>query len=351
MHLIWDRGPSAGNGRNSEGSFIRIPDGRILFAYSRYNTNDNEDAAGCDIAGIYSADEGATWSEPVILITAATFGVRNIMSVSAIYQMDGSIGIYFLIKENDGSSTLGRLLSVDGIAFTSQRCEMNCQKNYYVMNNDRLTRLSDGRLVAPAAFHGFPECESFGVSTLLFSEDDGYSFHGCHLKLTIPALKVRDYGMQEPGIYEHEDGTIRIWARTSAGSQYECFSRDNLNSCTAPAPSVFTSPCSPMELAKDPETGIIYAVYNPIPGYHMRSSDYGNASMGRTPLAIRKSTDDGRTWTKFQVLEDDPERGYCYPAMFFTRDRHMLLSYCRGNADDGNCLSRLGIQRIPLSEL
>lgn len=40
MYLVWDKGPSTGNSRNSEGSFIRIPDGRILFAYSRYNTED-----------------------------------------------------------------------------------------------------------------------------------------------------------------------------------------------------------------------------------------------------------------------------------------------------------------------
>ena len=229
---------------------------------------------------------------------------------------------------------------------------MRCQKNYYVMNNDRMIRLRDGRLAAPVAFHGFPEPEYMGISTILLSEDDGKSFHGCHIKLTLPSLQARDRGMQEPGIYEHEDGTLRIWARTGNGSQYESFSRDGLESCTPPAPSLFTSPCSPMELAKDPVSGWIYAVYNPVPSCYRSSAQYGNASMGgRTPLVIRKSKDDGKTWDDFKIVESDPERGYCYEAMFFTEDRHMLLAYCRGNAEDGSCLARLGIAKLPMDEI
>ena len=351
MKLVFDKAPCENNGRNSEGSFIRIPDGSILFAYSRYNSCDSQDHAGCDIAGIYSYDEGETWSEPVILVRAQNYDVENIMSVSTIFQNDNKIGLYYIIKENDGSSTLGRALSVDGKTFTPERCGMNCQKNYYVMNNDRIFRLSDGRLAAPVAFHGFPNPESMGIATCLFSDDDGESFYGCHIKVTLPSLKVRDMGMQEPGIYQHEDGTIRFWARTNAGSQYECYSRDNFESCTLPAPSVFTSPCSPMEFAKNDKTGILYAAYNPIPGYHRYSKDYGNASMGRTPLVIRKSEDDGKTWSKFKIIEDDKERGYCYPSFFFTNDDCILLAYCRGNADDGICLSRLGIMKINIDEI
>ncbi|MBQ8606279.1 MAG: exo-alpha-sialidase [Clostridia bacterium] len=351
MKLVLNMTPTETNARNSEGTFIRLDEVTILFAYSRYNSSDSQDHAGCDIAGIYSRDEGESWSEPVILVKAKSYDVQNIMSVSSIRQNDGKIALYYIIKENDGSSSIGRALSDDGKTFAPERCVMNCHKNYYVFNNDRLIRLKDGRLAYPAAFHGFPNPENHATTVCFFSDDDGKTFYSNHIKLTLPSLKVRDMGMQEPGVYQHKDGTIRIWARTSAGAQYESYSRDGLETCTAPAPSIFTSPCSPMELALNEKTDVLYAAYNPVPGYHRYSKDYGNASMGRTPFVIRKSEDDGKTWSKFKIIEDDKERGYCYPAMFFTNDDSMLLAYCRGNADDGLCLSRLGMMKIDLSEL
>ena len=36
-HLVLDLKPQEGNPRNSEGAFIRMDDGTLLFAYSRYS--------------------------------------------------------------------------------------------------------------------------------------------------------------------------------------------------------------------------------------------------------------------------------------------------------------------------
>ena len=72
---------SEGNPRNSEGSFVKLEDGRIFFAYTRYKGESREDDASADIYGITSSDEGGSWSEPfpVILNTS-----RNIMSTSLL---------------------------------------------------------------------------------------------------------------------------------------------------------------------------------------------------------------------------------------------------------------------------
>ena len=350
MKLVWDKRPCGENGRNSEGSFLRLPNGAILFAYSRYNTSAFGDNADCDIAAIYSNDEGETWTEPKIIVRAEQFGVGNIMSVSCVHQLNGEIGVYFLIKENEGNITYGRALSADGYAFTAERCVVNGPLSYYVTNNDRIKRLSNGRLAVPAGMHMYAEknnSEGFAVSTVLVSEDDGKSFTALPVRLTISALDSKGVGMQEPGIYEHADGTVRLWARTTAGCQYECYSRDGMRSFTAPAPSVFTSPDSPMAIAG--HAGALYAVYNPVPNYNFRETT--KAGWGRTPLVIRKSTDDGRTWGTLHVIEDDPERGYCYPAMFFTADNAVLCAYCRGGAEDKICLNRLGIMKIGLNEI
>lgn len=96
--------------------------------------------------------------------------------------------------------------------------------------------------------------------------------------------------------------------------------------------------------------GTLYNIYNPIPFYNGRDTSYATFG-GRNPLVIRKSTDDGKTWGPCYVIEADPDRGFCYPAMFFTEDNCLLVAYCRGGGDDVACLNRLGIRRFSLDEI
>lgn len=356
MKLVWDKAPDENHGRRSEGSFIRLPNGAIMFAYSEYNTGEFHDGSPCDIAAIYSYDEGENWSQPVTIIKAENFGVENIMSVSAIYQQNGEIGIYFLIKENEGNNTIGRALSKDGIIFNAERCIIDGPLSWYVMNNDRIIRLKDGRLAVSLAMHDYnsEKVYGFAVSVLATSCDDGKTFVIGVPRLTLSVLRSsarigvdRGVGMQEPGIIEHKDGTIRLWARTATGFQYESFSRDGGESFTAPAESPFFSPTSPLEMAE--YDGAIYAVYNPVPlNYY---TEVHPAAWWRTPLVIQKSIDDGKTWGKLNVIENDESRGYCYPAMFFTKDNSMLLGYCRGGYDEVTPLRHLGITKIGLEEI
>ncbi|MBR3837239.1 MAG: exo-alpha-sialidase [Clostridia bacterium] len=353
MRLVWDRPTSPGNPRNSEGSFIRLPDESILFAYSRYSGDSWQDHANCCIAGIRSFDEGESWTEPEILVQPDFFGVTNIMSASAIYQEDGAIGLYFLIKESAGNITFGRAISPNGVApFVPERCEMQAPLSYYVMNNDRLHRFSDGNLYAPVAMHaywGYGKADPFSTSTVLISRDDGKTFvleTPCRIAIT--ARNKSGRGLQEPGIIEHKDGSVRLWARTTAGFQYEAWSRDHTVTFSDPAPSVFTSPGSPLQMVEN--GGEVFAVYNPTPSYngHFRTS----ATANRTPLVIRKSVDDGRSWTDPVAIEADPQRGYCYPALFFTKDDSILVAYCRGGLPEEEfCLQRLGISKLRRDEV
>jgi len=350
MKLVWDKTPTKENGRNSEGSFIRIPDGSIMFAYSCYASETSEDDDCCDIAVIRSYDEGETWTEPEIIVEAEHFGVRNIMSVSCIYQEDGSIGVYFLIKELDHTISFGRALSKDGKAFLPERMAHNATPAYYVMNNDRVERLSDGRLIFPAACHLLTDGKNdrFGISVLFVSEDDGKTLKRLPHYFAIASIEPNGVGLQEPGFLEHKDGSVRVWARTKHGSQYESYSYDKMETFTWPEPSFFASPDSPLEFARNEETGVLYAVYNPYP--RSMTADKGT-SWGRTPLVIRKSLDDGKTWSFPVVVEDDKDRGFCYPAVFFTKDNAMLCGYCRGGKEDSSCLARLGIMKISLDEI
>lgn len=50
--------------------------------------------------------------------------------------------------------------------------------------------------------------------------------------------------------------------------------------------------------------------------------------------------------------EDAADRGFCYPAMFFTKDNALLCGYCRGGGGEETiCLQRLGIMKMDLCEI
>jgi len=88
-----------GNPRNSEGSFITLAHGDILFAYSRYTGESWSDHASADIATRVSHDAGKTWSsEDRILV--ANEGGCNVMSVSFLRLQDGRIALFYIRKNS-----------------------------------------------------------------------------------------------------------------------------------------------------------------------------------------------------------------------------------------------------------
>ena len=92
---------SKNNPRNGEGSFLRLKDGRILYAYTDYYGTSWKDEATARISAIYSDDEGETWSAPEVLIEKEE-GQLNIMSVSLARMPNGEIGIVYLEKVDAG---------------------------------------------------------------------------------------------------------------------------------------------------------------------------------------------------------------------------------------------------------
>jgi hypothetical protein len=348
--LIHEIPPTAGNPRNSEGAFLCGRRGEILFAYSRYHGDSIHDHAACDIALTVSRDEGRSWSAPRIIAPASAFGTKNVMSVSGMEQKDGRLAFYFLIKENDFTTTLGRAISSDGECFTVERCAARFPRAYYVVNNDRLVRLSNGDIIAPASYITAEENRDGGgvpmVATCLVSKDDGANFEKADFDFTTSDPVNMRYGHQEPGLLERADG-LYYWMRTNYGCQYESFSDSGLTGFFQPRASAFTSPPSPMQMKAVGDA--VYAVYNPIPRYNGREMLPG--TWGRTPIVIRRSTDGGKTFGALHVIEDDPARGYCYPALFGTRDGRLLVAYCRGGEADGNTLCRLGISEIDIGTI
>ncbi|MBQ2958030.1 MAG: exo-alpha-sialidase [Clostridia bacterium] len=351
-HIVSSFGPDGQYTRHSEGAFLRMKDGGIYFAYSRF-TGSGSDAAPSNIAAMVSYDEGETWTEPETVIDARIHGVRNVMSVSMMRMQDGEMGLFYIVKATRSINRIILARSKDeGKSFYSHTvCTLGDREGYYVLNNDRVERLMSGRLIMPLAFHrgGYDEGSAYfdgrAYDCFLCSDDDGRTWFESR-DAVFPPFAHSNTGLQEPGIIELKNGMLWGYARTDQMAQYEFFSMDSGNTWTAAQPSRFTSPPSPMKIKRNPATGDLYAVWNPVPNYNGKYTS--RAGWGRTPLVWSVSRDDGKSWSGPQEIEGGPEHGYCYPAIFFTDDNAMLAAYCAGGPEDGACLCRLSIQKIPI---
>ncbi|HOO26478.1 MAG TPA: sialidase family protein [Clostridiales bacterium] len=345
--------PSEENKRNSEGAFITLKDGRILFAYTYYGAEGWRDESQADIAFIFSDDEGETWSEKEIVFKAEDHDVKNIMSVSFVRFNNDDIGIFYLVKRGFEDNRLVMRRSFDeGKTWSDPKFCIN-RKGFNVVNNDRVVKLSNGRLIFPSAHHGvrpqpaipfFP----YAIDYFYFSDDDGENWYENEFATTLNSPHTRT-GLQEPGLVELAPGLLWAWSRTDMGRQYEFFSNDNGFRWGNPEPSYFTGPCSPLSVKRIPQTGELLAVWNPIPEYPTSKNEVKYSPRKR--LVYATSDDNGATWGEPVIIEDDDECGYCYTAIHFTSDS-VLLGYCAGNEfTDYSILSRIRIRKIKISDL
>lgn len=356
--------PRPGNPRNSEGAFLSLRDGRILFAYSRYCADSADDHADCEIAGVYSADGGRTWDTEHVrtFVRPEEYGEKNVMSVSLARMDNGDAALLFLLKRSrtlDSDQTLAltsecilRRSTDEFSSFcTETRICPDAFPAYYVVNNDRICHIGAGEWVLPVARHA-TSMASAGIRfdsraevCFFHSVDDGFTWRQTNAQLYMPDAAYSGTGLQEPGMCVLPGGVWYTYCRTDRMYQYESVSIDRGIHWFTPQPSRFSSPASPMLIKKNPYSGKYYAVWNPTPEYPGRVRVAHSWTGGRTPLVIAESPD-GVQFSEMYVLEDDDGRGFCYPGLYFPDAKTALLSYCSGGDDVGGCLNRTTLARL-----
>ncbi|MCI5648769.1 MAG: glycoside hydrolase [Fusicatenibacter sp.] len=339
------------NPRNSEGAFYTKHNGEILFVYSRFKGKSNADSASADICLLCSEDDGKTFGKEKTILTCEGEEAVNIMSLSFLEMENGDIGLFYLVRSTYTRMRMYLRRSSDGGKTWGERVLCMPQDGFFVVNNDRVIRLSSGRILIPAARHAAMADHFDGRSDVVFfySDDDGRTWKEADTKCSISYTMYCRSGLQEPGVLELSPGVLWSWARTDLGRQYEMFSLDYGEHWSACQPSQFTGPCSPLCMKRGWD-GDLYAVWNPIPEYNGRETDQAFFHGGRSPLVIAKSSDQGKTFTDPIAFETDPDRGYCYCSIHFT-EHVLLLAYCAGGEEDGSCLARTVIRRIEKEEL
>ncbi len=333
--------PSEGNPRNSEGDFVQLKDGRILFAYTHF-TGSGSDFGTAHIAGRYSADGGRTWTgEDTLLLENQ--GAVNTMSVSLVRLQSGRIAFLYLVKETMGDCRPYLRFSDDETKTWSDPVLCVETPGYFVVNNDRLVQLKSGRLIIPAACHGVnvEKHEGRGRAVCFLSDDDGKTWRPGETWLEAPADSKT--GLQEPGVIELKDGRLMMLNRTDQGCQMRSYSSDGGVTWSPVEPTDILSPVSPATFERIPSTGDILLAWNNHDGIAEELKGK------RTPFTVAVSRDDGLTWEHVRNLEDDPNGWYCYTAMEFVDDA-VLLGLCAGDRRTGG-LNTTEVLRVETDSL
>ncbi|MCK5458110.1 MAG: exo-alpha-sialidase, partial [Melioribacteraceae bacterium] len=304
---------------NSEGDFIQLKDGRILFVYTHF-TEGARDNAGAHLAGRYSADEGKTWTTEDVTVLENEGGM-NVMSVSLFRLSDDKIALFYLRKNFESDCIPYMRTSEDEAKSWSNAIRCIPDSGYFVVNNDRVVKLNSGRIIFPTSLHKTPKTEHTNIGKIwcYYSDDDGRTWIKGN-----EASNPDQATTQEPGIIELKDGKLLLFCRTESGTQYYSYSSDQGVNWSTLKPSNIKSPRSPAAIERIPQTGDLMLVwnnnYNPI-------HDGGGK---RTPFNLAISKDEGVTWEKIKQIESDPNGWYCYTAIEFVGD-NVLLGHSAGD--------------------
>lgn len=366
--IVLELNPTQSNARNSEGSFITLQSGRILFAWSKYTTGNFLDEAPSILVCRHSDDGGISWSSEDRVLVEPEGDAHNVMSVSLLRLRNGRILCLYLQKEKSSKGIYQCLpyirFSDDEMETLSAPTPLMFSTEWHVVNNDRIIQLQNGTLIIPIAQHRFamqtapPLGDNLeagfkapGTIFFLISHDNGQTWS--ESRNSFYRAFPDGSGFQEPGVVELNDGRLWAWARTqwkngeARSRQWQSFSTDGGEVWSEPGPSDFISPCSPLSMKRIPQTGDLLAVWNdrsgrfPVP----EKPDYCD----RQPLVGAISSDEGKTWRNHSLLEDAPNHGYCYTAIHFVDDA-ILLAYCAGGPEPQNCLQRLRMTRLTLQD-
>lgn len=328
--------PGVDNPRNSEGDFITLRDGKILFIYSHFSGNSGSDFGNGYLASRYSIDKGKTWSAEDQLVVKQE-GDMNVMSVSLLRLKNGAIALFYARKNSEEDCMpMMRISNDEARTWSDPVSCITDKEGYFVLNNNRVVQLKSGRLLMPVAMHRPSNGKWQDRATIYnyYSDNNGASWT-CSSAVPNTSSIIT----QEPGVIELKDGTIMMFIRASGGLQQLSYSKDKGETWSYIEPSNIKSPLSPASITRIPSTGDLVMVWN-----------NNGQDQKRTPFNIGISRDEGKTWENIKTLEDDPDGWYCYTAIHFTK-KDILLGHCAGNRPKGTGLAVTQITKLGLDFL
>ena len=269
-------------------NLIRLKDGRLMMPLKKVPENEAaKNMSGADFTVVFSEDEGRTWSGET---------------------------------------------------------KVNKKSGCYYLMNDRLVRLSSGRILMPLCWH--PDeilskefFEKAGYSGCYYSDDEGVTWNEGEW------LKGENSGgmLAEPMVMEAADGRVLMYMRTGRGYLYVSESFDGGVTFGPEEASPLRSPNAPFAVAKDEYSGKFFAVWDNSFPSHIHQYP-------RNPICMAVS-DDGREWDFVNEIDNNPDQNYGYPSLLFAEDEIIVTYYFNDSRQFNNNINQLKIKIFRRDEL
>jgi len=315
---------SSENPRYSEGSVVALDDGRLLYATTEF-IGGGSDFAGARVVAVESADGGRTWSDRRVL--QENVGRTNVMSVTLRRlrpdtPFAGPIGFFYLVKDSPQDLQAWLRVSHDEGKTFGEPARVTDRPGYHVLNNDRVTVLSGGRIVVPVASTADVFKENTFVCWAHLSDDGGATW-----RRSRNGVPYGGRGAMEPEVVEQAGGVLLMHIRTQLGHIAVSESADGGETWGEPRGWGVRAPEAPSTLRRIPSTGDLLLVWNDT---FREGEGHGGR---RTPLTAAVSRDGGKTWSHRRDVETDGTKTYAYTSVLFDRGRALLTYYVRDEAD------------------
>ena len=321
--LVWQA--TAKNPRYTEGSIIELADGSLLFAATEFQ-NSGSDFAKAHIVGRTSSDSGVTWSDKRVL--QKNTGGLNVMSVT-LRRVGSRIALFYLQKNGFNDLDMYVRFSTDEAKSFGEPTLVTGDPGYHVVNNDRVTQLSSGRLLVPAASTADVKSVNHFVSHCYISDDGGQTWRNGKGHVDAPKR-----GAMEPEVVELSDGRVLMIVRTQLGFIGKSYSKDGGETWSKMESLGVKAPEAPSTLRRIPSTGDLVLIWNDT---FKEGAGHGGK---RTPLTAAISRDDGATWKTVGHLESDARRTYAYTSLAFIRDRAVMSYWDSSRSGEYSCRFR-----------
>ena len=328
VHVLkWPKGTHGYRG--SMGDFVQLQDGSIMMSYTQEG-----------ILAVKSSDQGKTWSKSFPLVPNPKPPAKGYYCHPSFLRTDdGQIILSYIYGTYPTTPYYGhnyyRRSADDGKTWTDQFV-LTPHPGYVIMHNDRLFKLTTGRIVGIAEYKAYwPSTNDHGgyVGIAFFSDDQGYGWQVSKNTVDMHPMEV-----QEADAVELKDGRVMMFGRTYSGHPVRAYSSDKCQTW------------SKGEVIKDlsmPYAGLPTVRRLPSTGDLVffwigeKSADKKNPRVQwRCALTSAISKDEGKTFIHRQNIVRDPEDDFGYQCVEFVGKDLALVGF---HARDGLHVARIGV--------